>query len=221
MFTVQTPASPTDLTLLATLKAEFGIASTSEDDYLNAAIKRASAAVCSYLRVPKAQDGTFTLGRETLVQTIRFNSNHRSGYRGPGNLILARRPVVSITSVVEGDETLVATDYELDGAAGLLARLCDDRASHWSCEKTVVTNVAGWLLPDKGADRTLPYDIESAVVDLIKQARAGRTRDPLIKAVEVVDIDRKEYWVGGIAQGGALPPDIASRLDPYRYPVLG
>lgn len=232
MFTVVTPADIKALTKLETVKTDLGVSGVLEDAYLTEKINQASAAVCSYLRVPKASDGSMTLASEELAQTFRFERADGFPFTGVGasnprkHLILARKPVTEVLSVVVGTAVLTSSEYEVDGAAGLLARLRSDSLSSWhDCLKVVVTFKAGWLLPDKGDDRTLPYDIERAVIDLVKLARSARTRDPMLKAIEVVDIDRKEYWVGGV--GGAsgsgnsgLPPDIAATLDRYRYGAL-
>lgn len=227
MFTVATPAAIKILTSLTTVKTDLNISGSAEDAYLTEKINQASAAVCSYLRVPMASDGTVTLGSEDLVQTFRFEAS-RPGFLFTGvgsynprrHLILARRPVTAVASVVEQSTTLDQSQYELDGASGLLKRLRSDREASWDgCSKVVVSFTAGWLLPDKGNARTLPYDIEKAVIDLVKGARAARLRDPLLKEIEVVDISRKVFWVGGTGST-TLPPEIAATLDPYRYAAL-
>jgi hypothetical protein len=227
MFTVATPADIKALTALETVKIDLNISGSAEDPYLTEKINQASAAVCSYLRVPQAADGSMTLASEDLVQTFRFEGHQSLYFTGVGasnprrHLILARRPVTAIASVVVGSTTLDPSEYEVDGAPGLLSRLRNDRASSWhGCNKIVVSFTAGFLLPDKGDDRTLPYDIEKAVIDLVKGARAARLRDPTLKEIEVVDVDRKVYWVGGMPCGSTLPPDIAATLDPWRYTAL-
>lgn len=230
MFTVATPETNKALTLLATVKADLGISGTGEDTYLTEKINQASAAVCANLRVPQAADGSMTLAREALVQTFRFEGTGGVGffpYTGVGasnprsHLILARKPVTAVTSVVVGSTTLDPSEYEVNGASGLLMRLRSDRPSSWNgCSKIVVSLTAGWLLPDKGASRNLPYDIEKAVVDLVKMARSARKRDPLLKEIEVVDVDRRVYWVGGTPGSSTLPPEIAATLDPWRYVSL-
>lgn len=228
MFTVATPADTKALTTLATVKTDLKISGNEEDDYLTEKINQASAAVCAYLRVPQASDGTMTLASEGLVQTFRFESRSSSPvYTGVGatnprqHLILARRPVTAIASVVDGSTTLDPSEYEADGASGLLSRLRNDRISSWQgCTKVVVSFTAGFLLQAEGDDRTLPYDIEKAVIDLVKLARSARLRDPALKEIEIVDVVRKVYWVGGIPGGSTLPPEIAATLDQWRYTAL-
>ncbi|MEY9248285.1 hypothetical protein [Bradyrhizobium elkanii] len=168
-----------------------------------------------------------TLASEELVQTFRFEDHGIRRFSGVGaanprrHLILARRPVTAVASVVVGDTALQEADFEIDGAAGLLSRLRNDRVSSWhGCHKVVVSFTAGYRLQDAGNDRTLPYDIEKAVIDLVKGARSARKRDPLLKEIEVVDVDRKVFWVGGTPGSSTLPPEIAATLDQWRYVAL-
>ncbi|MCW2195040.1 hypothetical protein AB7M45_007813 [Bradyrhizobium elkanii] len=227
MFTVATPAATKALTTLEAVKADLGISGSAEDAYLTEKINQASAAVCAYLRVPQASDGSMTLASEELVQTFRFEDHGIRRFSGVGaanprrHLILARRPVTAVASVVVGDTALQEADFEIDGAAGLLSRLRNDRVSSWhGCHKVVVSFTAGYRLQDAGNDRTLPYDIEKAVIDLVKGARSARKRDPLLKEIEVVDVDRKVFWVGGTPGSSTLPPEIAATLDQWRYVAL-
>lgn len=230
MFSVVTPADTKALTTLATIKTDLGITGSLEDAYLTEKINQASAAVCAYLKVPVASDGSVTLASEDLLQTFRFEGrNDRLMFTGVGavnprrKLILARKPVTAIASVVINDTTLDPSEYEIDGAPALLSRLRNDRAIPWGdCRKIVVAYTAGYLLQDEGDDRTLPYDVEQAVIDLVKSARSARTRDPNLREIEITDISRKVYWVGGTPSDTTLPPGIADILDqsPARYGSL-
>lgn len=230
MFTVVSAAETTDLTLLATVKADLNIATAdkSKDAYIGRLIKRASAAICAYMNVPAAPDGSRTIGRETLSETFRFR---KWGHRN--SLVLAKKPVIGVTSIHRGDELYDSELYELDGAAGMVTRICPPSgftsSSGWSTSRDLIAVYeTGYTLPGDDSEYTLPPDIEGCAVELVKMALSSRTRDPLVKAIEVTDIDRKEFWVGGIGgsgTGGAsspLPPSIAATLDPYCYePSVG
>ena len=210
---VSVAASSTDLTTLQSAKDELGISGASEDTYLGTAIDRASAMICSYLGVAVADDGTCTLGRETLVETFRLPVEL-------SEIMLARWPVTSITSVVEDGETLAADEYEIDKRTGILRRLDgDDNVTLFSAAKIVVTYVAGYKLPGE-VGRNLPHDIEAAVLEVIKAHRSSRTRDPLIKAEETAGLGRIEYWVGSTSTSSAMPPEAQMRLDAYRRPAV-
>ena len=82
-----------------------------------------------------------------------------------------RTPAASIPSVVEGDKTLVAdTDYVHDAALGKLMRLSGDCEIWWCGPKVVATYDGVYVLPGDAGTRTLPYDVEDAVILLIGAA---------------------------------------------------
>jgi len=227
MLTVTTAASSTRLTTLTTLKSELDLTSNGEDTYLANQIDAVSALVCTYLGVPSAADGSRTLGRETLVETIRLD---RRSYGLPSRLyahvsglsiiVLSRRPVVSIASVIEDGDVVDPANYEVNGATGIVQRLDSDLPRDWWASKTVITYTAGWLLPGD-AGRNLPFEIEDAVIKLIKAERFARKRDPALRAEDVSGIGRQEYQIGGALGGAAIPPDIAAQLDQYRNVTTG
>lgn len=215
MLTVTTPAASTALTTLAAVKLDLEISDGSEDAYLMAVIDRASQAICTFLNVRDADDGSATLGRETLVETLRPPVNSEK-------IILSRYPVVSITSVViDTTTTLDADEYEIDGRTGFLIRLDgnDNQVCWEQCSKIAITYVAGWLLPND-AGRNLPADIEDAAISMIKAARVARNRDPLAKRIEIPDVRTIDYWVGAVpGNTGGMSSDVQAKLDPYRVPA--
>lgn len=222
MFSVVTPATNKKLTVLETVKGDLDIADadTSQDAYLNRLIDRASAAVCTYLNVPKANDGSVTILKEKLQQSFWRSPWYRADRRS--DLVLARGPVTAVASIVVGDTTIDPDDYEIDGADGIIKRLPFTFNSLFTWQpnaKTVVTFDAGWVLADDNT-RTLPFDIEEQIIALIKSAKAAKLRDPLVKSIQTVDVDAVEYWVGAVGDD-ALPPDIAAKLDDYRYEPIG
>lgn len=211
LLTVVTAAEQTALTTVQAFKDEMGITTADEDVWIEAQINRMSAAICSYIDVPAATNGTRTLGRETLSERFRYSEC---------KIVLARVPVSSIVSVTDFSAEIVdPAEYELDGATGFLWRLTTGTPNNrisWTTENTIVYQ-AGYLLPGQDG-RDLPYDIEDAALSMMKSARASRTRDPLVKSLEVYDVESVSYWVGstGSNSSGGLPPDIAAKLDPYR-----
>ncbi|NEV75471.1 phage head-tail connector protein [Rhodopseudomonas sp. BR0C11] len=219
MFTVITRATSRQLTTLDNLKLELDISGTAQDEKLQRLIDRASAAVCSYLRVPAANDGSVTLGLETIAETFWQSPWTGSRYN---TLMLARMPVTEVVSVVAAGEPIDLDDIEIDGAAGILRRVRGSslRAAECGRRRTVVTYKAGWTLPGT-ADFTLPLPIEGATIGLIRGARFAATRDPAVKSEWTTDIERVDYWVGQIGENGAFPPDIAATLDPFCYESVG
>lgn len=86
MITVVTPAASSDLTRIDVARAELGVADHGEDERIAALIKQASAIVA------RRADRTF--GKETLTETVRLGAPS-------AELMLARFPVTSVTSIVE------------------------------------------------------------------------------------------------------------------------
>lgn len=198
--TVSAASETFDLTILATVKAELGIPDATEtyDDALETFITQASRACATYCNRVFAE--------ETLVDSFRLTSS-------TDKLLLSRMPVSSITSVVEDGTTLAADEYEFEAATGFLWRLDgDDNRSCWSCGKIVVTFVAGYELLE-----TLPHDVERACIVTVKQNYFAKTRDPMVKEVDVPGVERVSYWVGSMpGDNGALPAEAEALLDPFR-----
>jgi hypothetical protein len=217
MLTVIEPAATTALTTLDRVKLSLGITDDADDEYLEMMIAEQSDYVCSYLNVAMADDGTRTLGLETLEETLFVP-------------MLSRLPVVEILSMADGNgEAFDPADYLVNPVSG---RFMGPPSTRWMNlvynftpppVPLVVTYKAGWLLPgDDG--RNLPPVIESGCMSLISTYRAGRGRDPLAKSETIPGVISTEYWVGpvGGASSGAsgMPPDIASRLSFYRRHVV-
>lgn len=211
MLTVLEPAATTGLTTLDMLKLALGITTDDDDDYLEMQIVNASSFVCGILNVAAAQDGTRNLGLETLEEYCS----------GP---LLSRVPIVSIEAMADGNgDSLDPADYLVDKITGRLFG-ANTRWANLVYNYTppalpmLVTYKAGWLLPGEDG-RNLPPVIESATISRISSGRAGRGRDPAIKAERIPGVMDVEYWVGSTSSGGdgsGIPPDIMSQLSLYR-----
>lgn len=206
MLVVQTPATVTRLCTLQGVKDDLSIPGVVEDAYLNGVIDAVSRTICDHLNIAEAEDGSSTLGRETLVETLDLDDCRRL-------LQLSRKPIVSVASITLDGVAVDAAEYEALKSSGMLQRLSEYRVIPWSVGRYVVSYVAGWKLPGEDG-RNLPAPIERAAIDLVKLTRFGRKRDAMVKAEEIPDIERIEYWVGG-ADAAAIPPDVASRIERY------
>lgn len=195
MLTIVNAAASPDLASLAVVKAALGIAGTEEDLTLPPLITNASAAI--------AMACNRTLAAETVEQTFRSSGGRRG-------LMLARYPVASITSIMEGGLTLSADDYELDTDSGLVERVIGDRHACWSSGTIIVTYVAGYEIDE------VPADFVQAVVTLVAQYRSQSGRDPLLRAIDVVDIERLEYFPTTAA---GLPAPVLALIEPHRKPA--
>jgi hypothetical protein len=200
ILTVTTPASSYDLTLVATVRTELGITNNDEDTKITGWIRQASATIAKHCNRVFAS--------ETLTETFRGVANREI-------LQLTRWPVSSITSItLDDDEAALdsAADYEFDGANGHVFRLVSDLRTNWVANKIVVVYVAGYTLLAE-----LPYDIERAAILLVKQYRFSAKRDPLIKSVDVFEVQRTDYvWGGSLPGSGAdLPAEVEQLINPY------
>lgn len=203
MFEVVTPTGDYTLLSAAELRTAIGLSSTDtgEDAKLGeigpmafAAITRACRVMAEGVKVP-------TLRKETLRDTFRSDRHYRE-------LILSRRPIVSITSIVEGETTLETTDYEIEAGAGMLKRLSSDNYTRWACGKIVVTYLAGYDV--------VPDDLKDAAARLVNTYYLSGTDDPLEKSVELPDIGTVQRWVDKDSDAG-MPDDILAALQRGGY----
>ena len=197
MVVVVTPATSYDLTILDTVKAEFGVTDHSEDEKLSRWIHQASDVISKYCNRVFAQ--------ETIEETFRRATRS-------DDILLSRYPVSSIVSVVENDVTLAAADYEVRAESGLLTKLSNDEPACWSAGKIVVTYTAGFVLLTD-----LPFGIERACIVLVNQYRQSATRDPQLRSEAIEGISSAGYFDGLDAAG--LPPEVLGLLKDHRKPA--
>ncbi len=205
MLEVLAPAASTRLATLDTLKAELGIADSAQDAALGRLLDQASTRAVRYVGAP--------FGREMVRETWR-------GVRAAG-VVLARVPAIdqapptTINSVVVDDAALDAGAAVLDGPR--LIRLRGGCLVPWCARTLVVTYVAGYLLPgDIGRD--LPADVERACLVIATDLHAALGRDPTLRS-DSVDGIGSSSWLDPQAGAGALPPQAAEALLPYRRTV--
>lgn len=206
MLTVATQATDRGLLTIPELRAAAGVADNSRDTELTVLGNRVAAAIAHVCNV--ARDGAVppTLRLETVSEQFRFAEGLK-----PDRLVLSRRPVVSITSVVEDSVEVEAEDYELDAAGALLLRLCDDSPSSWGC-KVVVAYQAGW--------DEVPHDLRLAAAKLATSFWTEAGRDPSLKRVEVEGIGSKEFWVSP-KDDPLVSGEILDLLAPYVNASIG
>ena len=198
ILTVNTPAASLDLTVLATVKLKFGITGTDEDVKISQWIKEASDFIANYCHR--------VFGKENVTELFRPECYMEY-------FVLKRIPIVSVTEVIEDGTTLAAANYEIDSDVGAIYRLDDnDVRISWLPKKITIKYDAGYVLMGE-----LPYDIEAACIELIKEARSAATREPLAKRIEIPDVETVDYWVGGIGESTfGLPAQVKATLDLYR-----
>jgi hypothetical protein len=213
--TVDTPAEHTALTTREAVKSDLSITGSTEDAYIDRMIPQVSERVCRYLNVAVADDGTCTIGRETLTETITVSKC------GVQSLFLARWLrggwPVTINSVTEGTSELATTDYEYNPRTGALTRMNGGDATSWATGAVVIEMDAGWYLPEHSG-RNLPYSIEAAAIAWIKGVRASRTRDGMLAGesfLEGLYSYRLFSSSGENGPGPAPPAEVEAILSEY------
>lgn len=183
--------------LLSDVKADLGITDAASDVILLRLIEESGARVEAHCR-------------QRLDSRTEVEAFHEPG----DSLILAPDGAVietiAIVSVVEDDETLVASDWDLDGA--LLRRLDGDgRPVAWSADAVTVTYTGGFVLPTEGGDppSTVPVDLAGAVYALVRDAWQRRSIDGYVKSESYADGTSQTFGTQGMsatiwAPGGPL-----------------
>lgn len=189
-------AASTALVDLDDVKADLGLSGTADDAFLSRSIARASAAVVTYI------------GFHPLVETIEDRFDRESGACGASQLLqLSKFPVVAIAGVTDAEGTLTTDDVRLYARSGTLYRLADTGAlSRWSALPVTVTYTAGHA--------TIPGDLASAVVQMVRADYHARGRDPAIRTDTVEGIGSWTFF--DRTGGAAIPADVAAALDSYR-----
>jgi len=188
---IVSPASRRDLTTLAAIKRELGLAETGEDLFLADLIAQASSAIETGCRR--------RLARESVVETLEG--------RGRALLMLSLTPVIAVSSVRIAEVELAASEWKLiSPEAGLL-----HRRDGWEKCPIEVAYEGGFGLPDD-PDRTLPAVLERACIETVKAWYAGRDRDPSLSGESAGG-----YHASYTAMKG-LPDAARDLLSPWRRP---
>lgn len=209
ILSVSSAASSRALLTTAQLRVIAGVDDDSRDTEMADIGLRVSDMISDFCRVAGDGVNPVTLLSETVAETFRLDCSVSS-------LILARRFVTSITSVVEDGVTTDTDEYEVDAGSGLLYRLYEDKRMWWPAGKIVVTYVAGFA--------TIPSALVTAATRLVQLDLSQTSRDPLVRSsrvrVEGVRETQTDYWVGPV-DNAAIPSDVADLLAPYMTRAMG
>jgi hypothetical protein len=206
-FSVQTVAPSRALASLADVKADLGLVGVAEDAILTGLILQASDMIAHECAVRGDGIAPPTFLRETIVQTFR-------PAQSLAQLILARRFVSSISTIVVDGAALMAADYECRSASGLLYRLDDDEIVAWRGKRIDITYQAGFQI--------VPEPLKRATIAAVREMRAAMNRDPLVKTEKVDGIGEQQFWIGGIdaRNGSAFSSTVLATLSQYHYGSL-
>lgn len=210
MLTVIQPADSHDLTTLETAKRELGITDDDQDAHILDQIHAASNAIATYC------DRVF--GLETVEE--RFWPDADWGYSMHAtSLLLNRTPIVEVTSVSIDGTPLAVSDYRIDKRVGILYRL----GANWPCwynwwgttDGIVITYRGGYQLLDG-----IPFAIERACLNMVKEYSAAVGRDPALRSIEVPGLGKQEFTVGGTqVDQHQLSPMVTGLLEPFKRHV--
>ena len=208
VISVTTQASDLTLLTIEELRSATGQTNNSKDVVLKRLGCRIADALTEACKV--ATDGAKppTLRQETLTETFRLNRwwNRRNHQSERTTLILARRPIVSVASVVEAGAILDPCSYEIHAGEGTLVRLFNDAPSHWCLDKIVVTYTAGWA--------TVPEGLKRAAEKLVAFYWSELSKDPLLRIENIPGVLERTYWIGSPSDP-SIPQDVMDDLGPY------
>jgi hypothetical protein len=188
--------------LLLTRDEIAAVVSETDGAKLDALNARVSALIVKACRV--ARDGATppTLRLEDVSDTYRFK-------RVQKELILSRRPVVTIASLVENSVTLTeGTDFECDTSAGLLYRLSSDCRICWPWGLIVATYSAGW--------QTVPQDLRELACKLATVIGSETGRDSSLGSENIPGVYEASYRYGR-PDDPLIPGEIMEGLERGGY----
>jgi hypothetical protein len=200
------PSTTDDLTTLLDVLADLGLNNTDEATkaYLRQSITRCSQAAAAYCNRSFI---SATVSEAFYSAAAAFKLQITNDF---SLLQLARFPLVSVTSVVEGTgagaTTLVQdTDFKVIPLYGQLMRLSASSglSIRWSQLPVTVVYVAGF------APTAVPDDLNYAVIQMVKARYMARSRDPAIRNQGEPGVGNVAFWLG-------YPPDVQEVLDNYR-----
>lgn len=215
LITVSAASDSYRLTTADAVRTALELESTVGDSFINATIDRQSAAAANWCRCVFAKQSYSETFRDVWCTEA---------------IALKHYPITAIASITVDGTALTGSEYEYDAATGFIYRLSSDARIEWSGSKIVIAYTAGYVLPAQtligatpitpATDRTLPHDIEAAVIELVKAEFYARDRDPLLRSIDVSGVQSESYTVTAMSDG-AMAPRIAAMLSPYRRLVIG
>lgn len=205
MLTVITPATNTRLTTVAAVRDQFSISTTDLDDAkVETLIDRASAMAVAFCGRPFA--------KETVRQLAFLQAPAQT-------IVLERSPVdaASLTVTESGTALVKDTDFYLVADRPILFRMDSGRPSLWSRATIQIDYDAGYVLPDDVGTRTLPADVETAVLylagDILQVVQRGE--GGILKRERVDGLGDQEWYMPGAASRMSNPVSEIL-LAPYR-----
>lgn len=208
-------APDTKLTTLAKVKALLGITNDTKDEILTDMIQAASDFAVRYCN------------RTFAAQTVKESLIGK----GRPDLMVSITPITHLEKV-EFDEAEADGCVILDADAGFIQRRTGFKsteflASHFDLapssfgeKRWHVTYTGGYVLPGWGESagtRTLPYDLERAIMSMVKVSYKNMGFDGSMKSYKIGDT--AITWERSLTDGnlgGLVPPDALAVLRYYQ-----
>lgn len=200
------------LTTIAAIEEALGLTAGAQDDKVKRLINVASDAIAGYCNRAFQKD---TVTDEKHIGT------------GGKILILDRWPLVSITSISYDGTDLSSAEYEIyDADVGQVYH----KTGVWQWTAPAINNIAGdpypgderklyaatyvggYVLPNDGGERTLPYDLEQAAIDYTVWRWHQLGQDMSIQSEKY---SRYSVTYGEVDDSG-IPAAIRAVVDKYR-----
>lgn len=208
MLTIASPNTDRSLLTLAELRAAIGVSDSSKDAMLIPLGEYVSAMITAACKVAKSGVIPPTLRLETVTETFLYTGLRKS-------LVLARRPVVELTSVTQTGSLLGDTDYTLDAAAGIIYRSTISGCGYWDgpfgpcgwwpAGNTVVEYSAGYS--------TVPADLKYAAIKFVQAENTTGSRDPNLKSLRIDGVSERQWWVPDKSSNtSAVPGEVMDIL---------
>ena len=181
-------------------------------------------AVKDFLRIPVVDELNYDSQLERMINAVSEQVEAYCGrhfekadyielYQGDGTdlLYLKQYPLIAVDAVVVDGETLDVAEYTAQDST----LYCSDRWTDTGKKDIQVSYSAGYVLPkdeDPGppaVERTLPYDLEDAVIELVATKFYLRQEDAAGKASRIQEDFNVRFEKG-------IPDHIRRVLDNYR-----
>jgi hypothetical protein len=206
--TVTTEATSADLVAWATVRDELGVTGSANIVVLRRYVSSASAAIVNYTNRAFVQ--------ESVLDEI-WPQRDASPYLIPGGIEpvqLSRWAIVTLTTVIENDVTLVdGTDYRADLAKGQVHRL---DGNGYPCRWPAYA----LSFQFDGGYATVPADIQDVTIRMVRNRWNAKDRDPSLMSENIPGVRDARWWIATGNEAGNMPPDVQDVLDNYRVPVV-
>ena len=216
LFKITTPASDISLLTSAEMRTACSITGNGSDGDLRNLENMVVARLARTVRLRTDTITPPTFRPETITEQFRWGTGRfwafwRTAYTEawtPSQMVLSRKPIVNVISVVEDGVTLVEDeDYEVQAAGGVLVRIWNDIPTFWIPSKIIVVYEAGW--------QTVPYDLKFAAQQLLRAYWFNYMMNPLIKSITVPGVIARTY--NTINREPDIPQNVLDILAPYTY----